>query len=157
MPKPTETAEIPFLTPIDCLPTDAPIAGVHVVSVTEHGHIVMGWNKASGLLETVGGRIEPGESIEEALQREAWEEAGICLQGPYRPFASFYWESTQTYTVWFLAHAATLHREPPGFETSGRLVCNIATAKEIVRHLAHDPSRHHRLAILTWAEERLSI
>lgn len=102
----------------------------------------------------VRGRVEAGETLEQALQHEAAEEAGIRLNGPFVPFASYHWASTDTYTVWFLASVAEFEAIPPGFEKSGPVVCNIGTAKEIIRHLARDPKREERLALLTWAERR---
>ena len=142
-----------MLTRINELPTDRRIAGVHVVPVTADGAIVMGWHRERKMLETIGGRIEPGESLEEALKREAREEAGLTLVGPYIPFARLYWESTDTYTVWFLAKVAAMDEIPAGFETAGRVIFNIETAKALISFLHHDPGKEQRLMLLTWAEE----
>ncbi|HWI62349.1 MAG TPA: NUDIX domain-containing protein [Symbiobacteriaceae bacterium] len=140
-----------MLRQISELPADKRIAGVHVVPFTDDGQIVMGWNRERGLLETIGGRIEARETIEQALQREAREEAGVRLVGPFTPFASWYWESTDTYTVWFVARVAGFEPIPDGFETTGRVVCNVETAQGIIQHLAADPARELRLTYLAWA------
>ncbi len=142
-----------MLTRITTLPQDKPIAGVHVVPYTEDGHIVMGWNRKDCLLETVGGRIEAGETHEDALRREAREEAGLELEGPFVPFAAWYWNSTDTYTVWYVARVAGFGEVLPGFETSGRVVFTVETARGIVGSLAHDASREIRRQILAWAQE----
>ncbi|HWI53121.1 MAG TPA: NUDIX hydrolase [Symbiobacteriaceae bacterium] len=141
-----------MLRPISELPTDKRIAGAHILPVTADGSIVMCWNHEECLLTTIGGRIEAGETIEQALQREAREEAGITLAGPFAPFASWYWESTDTYTVWFHGRLAGYTDMPPGFETTGRVVCSIETARELIRHLPH-PSTEVRLALLDLAQK----
>lgn len=142
-----------MLKRISALPTDKPVVGVHVVPVTDDGYIVMGWNRKEAALTTIGGRIEQGETHEQALGREAHEEAGITLKGPFEPFASWYWESTDTYTVWYTARVATWHDLLPGFENTGRVIFTCETAREIIRQLHHDPGQQIRLQLLTWAEE----
>jgi 8-oxo-dGTP pyrophosphatase MutT (NUDIX family) len=142
-----------MLKRIDSLPTDHPIAGVHVIPVTDDGYIVMGWNREEAALTSVGGRIEPGETHEQALGREAHEEAGITLREPYQPIASWYWESTHTYTVFYTARVAAWHDLLPGFENTGRVIFTPETARSIISQLHHDPGQKIRLQLLTWAEE----
>lgn len=139
----------------ETLPTDRPVVGVHVVPFTDDGYIVMGWNREEAALTTIGGRIELGETHEQALGREAREEAGITLQGPYRPFASWYWESSDTYTVWYTARVAGWHDLLPGFENTGRVIFTPETARSIISQLHHDPGQKARLQLLTWAEEAM--
>lgn len=142
-----------MLTRTQTVPTDKRVAGVHIIPFTADANVVMGWNRERGLLETLGGCVEAGESYEEALRREAMEEAGITVAGPFRPIASYYWESTDTYTVWFIGRVVDFGAVPPGFETSGRVVCNVETAKGIIQHLPHDKASDFRLNLLAWAEE----
>lgn len=138
-----------MLHEISSIPHDKPVAGVHVVPVCDDRSIVMGWHMERGLLETVGGRIEQGETVEDALRREALEEAGLILAEPFIPFASFYWESTDTYTIWFVARVQSLTRMPSVFETSGRVVTNVRTAQAIIRRVEADGE--WRIQLLAWA------
>ncbi|WP_222124403.1 NUDIX domain-containing protein, partial [Micrococcus luteus] len=46
------------------------------------------------VLTTIGGRLEENESIQEGLEREALEEAGIELAEIRIPFASWFWKET---------------------------------------------------------------
>ncbi|MEK4486389.1 NUDIX domain-containing protein [Psychrobacillus sp. FSL H8-0484] len=94
-----------MLNTIIDLPEDKRIAGVHCIPITENGTIVMAWDKEEKLLTTIGGRIEENESIDEALEREAMEEVGMTLSTKRIPFASWYWQASDTYTVWFLVKA----------------------------------------------------
>jgi NAD+ diphosphatase len=47
--------------------------------------ILLGRNKSwpKGFVSCLAGFIEPGESIEEAVKREVWEEAGIRCKEVY--------------------------------------------------------------------------
>ncbi|WP_042162140.1 NUDIX hydrolase [Paenibacillus gorillae] len=139
-----------MLSKIDKLPTDKRIAGVHCVPLLEGGSLVMVWDKDEQVLTTVGGRIEGNESIEEALNREAMEEAGIMLETNRKPFASWYWDETDTYTIYFIAKVEQMFEIPEGFEKTGRVTFNFETARQIVRKVE---GRGERIQILTYAEE----
>lgn len=143
-----------MLIQTEVLPEDRPVAGVHVIPVTEQGEIVMGWNGTARLLETVGGRLEPGESIDAALRREAVEEAGLLLAEPFSLFGVWYWDSSDTYTALYLAQVAGTVPIPPGFETTGRVTFTFETVRQIIASLAHDLHRELRIEILNAAEER---
>lgn len=132
------------------LPTDKRIAGAHSIPVTEDGSIVLVWDRNERALTTVGGRLEPGESVDEALDRETVEEAGLVLKRRKIPIAAWHWESTDTYTVFFIARVDRFVPMPSGFETTGRVVFNFETARQMVDKLEGDGLRSQ---LLLWAEE----
>ncbi|GGG59351.1 NUDIX domain-containing protein [Paenibacillus radicis (ex Gao et al. 2016)] len=140
-----------MLKKIDKLPIDKRIAGVHCVPLLEDGSIVMVWDKDEQVLTTIGGRIEGSESIEEeALNREAMEESGIILESNRKPFASWYWNETDTYTIYFLAKVDQMFEIPEGFEKTGRVTFNFETARQIVTKVE---GQGERIQILNYAEE----
>ncbi|WP_342527679.1 NUDIX domain-containing protein [Chryseomicrobium sp. FSL W7-1435] len=142
-----------MLKSINVLPEDKKTAGVHCVPITENGSLVMAWDKEEDLLTTIGGRLEGDESIEEALAREAMEEVGLII-GPERiPFASWYWESTDSYTVWFLVRVHELLPYSFDFEKSGHVIFNFETAKHMVPKL--EPGVTKRRDLLLLAEEKV--
>lgn len=61
------------------VPSDKKIAGVHCVPVLSNGKMIMVWDREEQGLTTIGGRLEGNESIEEGLDREVMEEAGLKL------------------------------------------------------------------------------
>ena len=67
----------------DSLPKDRRIAGVHCKPITEQGMIMLSWDKAEQQITTIGGRLENGESLKEALEREVMEEVGIYYRHIY--------------------------------------------------------------------------
>ena len=141
-----------MLNTIINLPNDKKIAGVHCIPITENGTIVMAWDKEEQLLTTIGGRIEENETMNEALDREAFEEVGLTISSMRVPFASWYWESTNTYTVWFLVKVEKFTPYTFDFEKSGYVIYNFETAKQIISKL--EPENKERLQILNQAKER---
>ena len=142
-----------MLRKINVLPTDKRIAGVHCIPITDQGTTVMAWDKEEQVLTTIGGRIEENETIDEALDREAYEEVGMILDSKRIPFASWYWESTDTYTVYFLVKVREFVSYSFDFEKTGYVILNFETARQIVSKVE---GREERIQILTIAEERLS-
>lgn len=69
------------------------------IPITEQGNIIMAWDEDEQILTTIGGRVEGNESLGEALAREVMEESGITLHDKKIPFASWYWDCTNTYSV----------------------------------------------------------
>lgn len=138
-----------MLKVISALPTDKRIAGVHCIPITKDGLIVMAWDKDEQLLTTIGGRLEGEESIEEALERELLEEVGMTISSEKIPFASWYWESTDSYTIWFLVKAEKFLPYTFDFEKSGYVIFNFDTAKQIITRL--EPKDETRIGILNLA------
>ena len=130
-------------------PTDKKIAGVHSIPITEDGSIVMVWDKNEKAITTVGGRIEVNEDIDTALNREAIEEAGLILESKRVPIAAWYWESTDSYTVFVMARVKDYVIMPEGFETTGRVTMNFETARQIISKIDGDGIR---LELLEMAE-----
>lgn len=130
------------------LPTDKRIAGIHSIPVTDEGSIVMVWDKYEKNLTTVGGRLESGEKLDEALNRETVEEAGLLLEAERFPIAAWYWESTDTYTVFVIAKVKRYVEMPEGFETTGRVTMNIETAQQLVYKLEGEGLRTELLKIV---------
>ncbi|WP_028547748.1 NUDIX hydrolase [Paenibacillus sp. UNC451MF] len=124
-----------MLTFISDLPTDRPIAGVHCVPILGNGNMMMVWDKDEQTLTTIGGRVEDNETLEEALYREVMEEAGIRISGEAKPFACWYWEETDTYTVYFLTRVQSYDTMPEGFEKTGYVIMNFQTAIQLITKL----------------------
>ncbi|MFD0712991.1 NUDIX domain-containing protein [Paenibacillus sp. GCM10027626] len=129
------------------LPTDKRIAGIHSIPITDDGSIVMVWDKNEKALTTVGGRIENDEDINAALDRETVEEAGIILEDQRIPVAAWYWENTDTYTVFVMARVKKYTPLPEGFETTGRVIMNFETARQIITKIEGDGLRIELLAL----------
>lgn len=137
-----------MLSPLNgTFPTDKKIAGVHSIPITEDGSIVMVWDKNEKALTTVGGRIEANEDIDTALNRETIEEAGLILESKRVPIAAWYWESTDTYTVFVMARVKDYGIMPEGFETTGRVTMNFETARQIISKIEGEGLRLELLVI----------
>ncbi|MBP1994206.1 NUDIX hydrolase [Paenibacillus eucommiae] len=130
-------------------PTDKKIAGIHSLPITDDGSIVMVWDKNEKALTTVGGRLEDNEDIHTALDRETIEEAGIILESRRVPIAAWYWENTDTYTVYVMAKVKNYALIPEGFETTGRVTMNFETARQMISKIEGDG---FRMELLTMAE-----
>ncbi|WP_054957317.1 NUDIX domain-containing protein [Paenibacillus dakarensis] len=142
-----------MLKAINEFPTDKKIAGVHSIPITEDGSVIFVWDINEKTLTTVGGRLEVNEDIDTALDRETVEEAGLILDTYRIPIASWYWENTDTYTVFVIARIKKYVPLPAGFETSGRVVMNFETAKQLITRL--EGSSSHRMELLSLAEEKI--
>jgi hypothetical protein len=79
--------------------------------------------------------LERNESIEEALNREVMEEAGLILSNERIPFACWYWENTDTYTFWFLVKVKEFAEMPAGYEKTGYVIMNFETAIQMILRL----------------------
>ncbi len=125
----------PMLKPIDRFPEDKRIAGVHSIPITDDGSIIMVWDRNEQGLTTVGGRLEDDEDLDTALNRETVEEAGLILEPNRIPIASWHWTNTDTYTVFVMAKVHKYVDQPEGFETTGTVVMNFETAKQMITRL----------------------
>jgi 8-oxo-dGTP diphosphatase len=130
---------------INELPEDYPIAGVHCVPVFENGNIMMVWDRDEKVLTTIGGRLERNESLQEGLEREVLEEAGIEITDRRIPFASWFWEETRSYTIYFLTQVKGYSDIPNRFEKTGYIITNFETAIEIIMKIE---GREERIEII---------
>jgi 8-oxo-dGTP diphosphatase len=130
---------------INELPKDYPIAGVHCVPILENGNMMMVWDRDEKVLTTIGGRLEKNESLQDGLDREVLEEAGIELTNRRIPFASWFWEETRSYTVYFLARVKRFTDVPEGYEKTGYVITNFETAIEIIKKVE---GREERIEII---------
>ncbi|OEF99892.1 NUDIX hydrolase [Vulcanibacillus modesticaldus] len=140
-----------MLKKIDQYPSDKRIAGIHSIPITDDGSIIMVWDKNEQGLTTIGGRLEKDEDIDRALDRETIEEAGIILKPKRIPLAAWYWENTNTCTVFVIAKVDKYVEIPDGFETSGRVIVNFETARQMIAKLEGDNSP--RIEIINLAEQ----
>ncbi|KAI8872018.1 hypothetical protein GQ42DRAFT_108664, partial [Ramicandelaber brevisporus] len=69
-------------------------------------HLLLGRKENFPWFSTLAGFLEPGESLEEAVRREALEEAGVQV-GEVHYIASQPWPYPGSIMVGFLAHALT--------------------------------------------------
>ncbi|MBO9610605.1 MAG: NUDIX hydrolase [Paenibacillaceae bacterium] len=130
------------------LPTDFPIGGVHCIPILDNGNLLMVWDREEKVLTTIGGRLEQNETLQEGLDREALEEAGLVLTEERIPFASWFWEQTRGYTIYYLTRVKQFAEMPKGFEKTGYVIMNFETAIEMIRKIE---GRGERIEIITRA------
>jgi len=130
---------------INEIPTDYPVGGVHCVPVLDNGNLIMVWDREEKVLTTIGGRIEHQESLNEALDREAIEEAGIEITTERIPFASWFWKETKGYTIYYLTEVKRFLDSPQGYEKTGYVITNFETAIEMIKTIE---GREERINII---------
>jgi len=69
----------------DTLPEDAPVTSVHIVAL--YGSQLLVVRDRRGVYGFPGGRLDPGESREQAMDREVYEEANAYVEPGYRLYA----------------------------------------------------------------------
>jgi NAD+ diphosphatase len=115
--------------------------------VTAGDHCLLGRNKrfAGGHYSTLAGFIEPGETIEEAVRREAYEEVRVRV-GDVRYFASQPWPFPSSLMIGCFAQALSREIEVDGNEI---LVAHWFGRAEVKRMLegAHEVKLPRRDAI----------
>lgn len=141
-----------MLKSINSLPTDKRIAGVHCIPFDKYGNLFLAWDREEKLLTTIGGRIENDENIDQALEREVFEEVGITIGKEKRPFAAWYWESTDTYTVWYLAKVKEILPYKFEHEKTGYMISNIEVFIDLISKL--EPENGTRIKILQLAKAK---
>ncbi|WP_219836950.1 NUDIX domain-containing protein [Paenibacillus sp. R14(2021)] len=120
---------------INEIPTDFPIGGVHCIPILDDGNLMMVWDREEKVLTTIGGRLELNESINEGLEREVMEEAGIEITDKRTTFASWFWEETQSYTIYILTNVKRFSEIPKGYEKTGYVIMNFETAIDMIKKI----------------------
>ena len=77
---------------IDRLPEDAPVTSVHIVPFYRGQVLVV--KDRRGSYGFPGGRLDPGETREQAMNRELYEEANASVEPDYQLFAAIKIEYT---------------------------------------------------------------
>jgi 8-oxo-dGTP diphosphatase len=70
------------------------------------------------------------------------------LESKRLTIASWYWENTDTYTVFVLARVKDYVEMPKGFETTGRVTMNIETARQMIHKIEGEGLRTELLDIV---------
>jgi 8-oxo-dGTP pyrophosphatase MutT (NUDIX family) len=122
--------------------------GHHVVRIPQEAAAVVAHDDERGVLllhrhrfivdrwgwEIPGGRIDPGETPEQAAERETLEETG-WRPGPLRPLVAYHpisGLSDQRFHV-FVAEGATQEREPDSIETDRVEWVPLPDLRELIR------------------------
>ncbi|MFC5471252.1 NUDIX hydrolase [Cohnella suwonensis] len=130
---------------INEIPTDFPIGGVHCIPVFDNGNLMMVWDREEKVLTTIGGRLEVNESLNDGLNREVMEEAGIEISEYRIPFASWFWKESNGYTIYFLTRVKRYLEIPKGYEKTGYVIMNFETAIDMIKNIE---GREERINII---------
>lgn len=129
-----------------------------IMLVTAGERCLLGRNKrfTGGHYSTLAGFVEPGESIEEAVRREVYEEVRVRV-GTVRYFASQPWPFPSSLMIGCIAEAETQDIEVDGTEIIAARWFDRATIRRVLDGESNDvllPRRdaiaHH--LIRSWAE-----
>ncbi|MEC0308203.1 NUDIX hydrolase [Paenibacillus lautus] len=131
-----------FITEI---PEGIQIGSVHCVPVLDNGDVVMVWDREEKVLTTIGGRLEPGESIMDGLSCESLEEAGIEISDERTLFAAWHWKEFDAYRLFYLVGVKCFAERPGSYETTGYVVMNFDTAIEMIRAIE---GREERIEVI---------
>ncbi|MGC5770848.1 NUDIX hydrolase [Paenibacillus pabuli] len=102
------------------------MAGSCVLVFNEQGHLLLQRRTDSLDWGTLGGSLEPGESLEEAAARELYEEAGL-IAGAYKLISVFsgqdmyykYPHGDEVYNVMAVYEATEIQGEPTIMDDEG--------------------------------------
>lgn len=110
---------------------DFTIPSQHVLVIVKRGAEYLITKNPKRGIEFPGGKVELGETLEEAARREVYEETGVCIQD-VQPFAAYQvgGEAPFVKTV-FLARFASEQPFQSQFETTGRQWLRL---RDIERH-----------------------
>jgi NAD+ diphosphatase len=130
-----------------------------IMLVTAGDHCLLARNKrfVGGHYSTLAGFVEPGESIEEAVRREVFEESGVKV-GHVRYFASQPWPFPFSIMIGCFAESVTREIAVDGDEIIAARWFDRATVKRLISGESTEIGLPRRDAIAfhlvkTWAEE----
>jgi NAD+ diphosphatase len=129
-----------------------------IMLVTARDHCLLGRNKrfAGGHYSTLAGFVEPGETIEEAVRREVFEEVGVRVNG-VRYFATQPWPFPFSLMIGCFAEAETQDISVDGSEILTARWFDRETVRRLIGGQSNEISLPRREAIAfhlirTWAE-----
>jgi NAD+ diphosphatase len=96
--------ELAMLCPACGLRSYPRLAPAVIMSVSNGGEILLGRARhfPDGMYSTLAGFVEPGETLEDAVRREVYEETGIAI-GNIRYFGSQPWPFPHSLMIGFAA------------------------------------------------------
>lgn len=127
------------------------LAPAVIVLVEREGEMLLARSPhfADGVYSTLAGFVEPGESLEEAVQREIFEEVGVHV-GDIRYFGSQPWPFPHSLMIGFTARwtSGDIRMDPEEIEdaawfTADRLPPRLPTSFSIARRLVDDFLARH--------------
>jgi len=129
-----------------------------IMLVTARDHCLLGRNKrfAGGHYSTLAGFVEPGETIEEAVRREVFEEVGVRVNG-VRYFATQPWPFPFNLMIGCFAEADMSDISVDGHEILTARWFDRTTVRRLIAGESNEVSLPRREAIAfhlirTWAE-----
>jgi NAD+ diphosphatase len=129
-----------------------------IMLVTARDHCLLARNKrfSGGHYSTLAGFVEPGETIEEAVRREVFEEVGVHVTG-VRYFATQPWPFPFSLMIGCFAEAETKDIAVDGNEILTARWFDRETVRRLIAGESNDVSLPRREAIAfhlvrTWAE-----
>jgi NAD+ diphosphatase len=108
----------------------------------------------AGMMSTLAGFVEPGESLEEAVRREVWEEVGVRI-GDVTYCASQPWPFPASLMIGFRARALTfdITVDPSEIESARWFTQRELQDPEIAQHVAPRPDSIARRLIEDWLSD----
>lgn len=129
-----------------------------IVLVTDGGRALLGRSPRfpPGFYSTLAGFVEPGESVEDAVRREVFEEAGIRV-GATRYFGSEAWPFPRSLMLGFFAEAQSATIELTDAELEDARWFNVAELRALQKHMKTERPFFETIArrlIDTWLAEQ---
>lgn len=110
-----------------------PVLAASIAVFRPDGHVLIATRTqppANALWSLPGGKVEPGETLEEAALRELGEEVGVAAR-----------------ILGFNRHVEIIHREP-----SGRVSHHFVVASFVGQYLSGDPTPGPEAGEVRWAD-----